>query len=404
MSRFDLSKAQDFRAVTLGSAAGVLQTLALAGRDPTKWDIVEGAYNSVLFHVFQSKTEYQAELPRISDRGGRRKVKYKFPYKDGQTTDDLGREPESFDIEVLFHGPRYMQGFVALKKELDKPTPGTLVHPVRGNINCVPETYEIIHESQSRMALTLRVTFTEHNFTIGDLRDFKDTSVKGALSRALDAFAFIDKAITNVLGVALFARSLKNQVNQGLTDYRNEFGKTLVNLNSIFNQNSSNDIPGLLPVNDGGNRNPDGTLANTNFQIVTSPNDSISSVNLSETTTLAIAVKNVTKQVIALRSQLADIIAQIEAGSNGLGSLEFHDDIVNLKTTGILMQDALEKGIASSQAQVIFYVVPRDMSLREVAFLNGLEVDRVTDLDLLNPDLDSTNLIFKGSTVQVPVS
>lgn len=404
MSRFDLSQAQDFRAATLGSVAAITQTLALAGRDPSKWDILEGAYNGVLFHVFQSKTAYQAELPRISDRGGRRKVKYKFPYKDGQTTDDLGREPESFDIEVLFHGNRYMQGFVALKAELDKPTPGTLVHPVRGNIKCVPETYEITHESQSRKALLLRVTFTEHNFTIGDLRDFRDTSVKGALSRALDAFAFIDTAITNVLGVALFARSLQNQINQSLTAYRNQFGVTLTSLNSLFNKNSSIDIPGLLPVNDGGNSNPNGTLSSTNFTVVTSPNDVISQVNLSQTTTTALAVNKITKDVIALRQSLAAIIALIENGANGQGALEFHDDVVNLKQTAILMQDALETGIASSQAQIISYVTPRDMSLREVAFANGLEVDRVVDLDLLNPGLDSINLIFKGTTVQVPVS
>lgn len=404
MSRFDLSQAQDFRAATLGSAAGILQTLALAGRDPSKWDILEGSYNTVLFHVFQSKTAYQAELPRISDRGGRRKVKYKYPYKDGQTTDDLGREPESFDIEVLFHGNRYMQGFVALKAELDKPTPGTLVHPIRGNIKCVPETYEIVHESQSRKALTLKVTFTEHNFTIGDIRDFKDTSVKGALSRALDALAFIDNAITNVLGAALFVRSLKNQIDQALTGYRNQFGTTLTNLNQIFNKNSSTDIPGLLPVNDGGNRNPNGTLASTNFTVVTSPNDFISSVNLSQNTQTALAVTRVTKDVISLRIELSSIIELIESGANGQGALEFHEEIVNLKQTAILMQDALERGISSSQAQVIAFILPRDMSLREVAFANNLIVDRVVDLDLLNPDLDSINLLLKGTTVQVPIS
>lgn len=404
MSRFDLSKAQDFRAATLGSAAGVLQTLALAGRDPSKWDILEGSYNNVLFHVFQSKTTYQAEMPKISDRGGRRKVKYKYPYKDGQTTDDLGREAESFDIEVLFHGPRYMEGFTALKKELDKPTPGTLVHPVRGNIKCVYETHEIVHESQSRMALMIRVTFIEHNFTIGDLRDFKDTSVKGALSRALDAFSAIDTAITNVLGVAIFANSLKNQINQDLTDYKNQFGTTLTNLNQIFNKNSSSDIPGLLPVNDGGNRNVNGTLASTNFTVATSPNDVISSITISDTTETALAVNKITKDVVTLRQSLSVIIEEMSDAANGQGALELYDDILALKNTAILMQDALETGVASSQAQVISYTTPRDMSLREVAFLNGLEVDRVVDLDLLNPQLDSINLLFKGTIVQVPVS
>lgn len=403
MSKFDISKISDFQAVTQ-SATSVLQTIALAGRDPSKWDLLEGSYNNVLFHVFQSKTTYQAELANVHDHGGRRKAKYKFPYKDGQTTDDLGREPESFDVEILFHGNRYMQGFTALKVQLNKPTPGILVHPVRGNIKCVPETYEITHESQSRKALQIRVQFTEHNFTIGDLRDFKDDSVKGALSAALDAFKSIDNFLTQMTAGKLFLNSLKQQITQAVTAYKQGYSQNLQNINQVFNANSSFDIPGLLPVSQGGSANPDGTLAVTNFQVVTSANDKLSSVPVSTQTQNAIAVKQVTRATIALRTQLEGVIATIEAGADGQGSLEFHDNILDLKNTAILMQDALEKGLASSKSQIVNYVLPRAMSLREVAFVNGLELDRVVDLDLLNPDLDSTNQIDKGLSVLVPVS
>lgn len=409
MSKFDLSNAQSFQAATLGSAAGILQTIALLGRDPTKWDLVEGAYSSngntpVLFHIFKSQTQYQAELPKISDRGGRRKAKYKFPYKDGQTTDDLGREPESFDIEVLFHGPKYLQGFTALKAQLDNPKPGTLIHPVRGNIPCVAETYEITHESDQMFALTMRVTFIEHNFTIGTIRSTKDTSVKGFLSSALSALSTVQNAITNVIGVALFANSLKNQITQALTNYQNQFGTTLSNLNSVFNTNSSTDIPGLVPVNNGGNINPDGTLANTNFLVATSPNSLVSSATLTQQAQTALAVKNVTNQVIEIRQQLSSLITLISSGAGGLGALLMYNDILNLKNTAIQMQYALEAGIASSNATIVAYTVPIVMSLREVAFANGLNVDRVTDLNILNPDIDSTNYILPGTIIQVPTS
>lgn len=402
MSKLDLSNARDFQRLTLGSAAGVLQTLSLVGRDPEKWDIREGAYNGVLFHVFQSKSAYQAGLAQIQDTGGRRKVKYAFPYKDGHTTDDLGRKAEDFEIEVLFHGARYIQGFKALKAELDKPTPGDLVHPVRGTIRCVPEDYQIVHKHDSRQALVLKVKFIEHNFTIGDIRDQKDTTVKGALSRALDVFSTIDRVLTNITGAALFVTSLKNQVSQGLSAYKLRFGSSLTAMNVTFNaRGGSADIPGLLPVNEGGLRNSDGTQSNPNFPTVTSPSDRISSIPVSNVPT-AIAADAITKDVISIRQDLAALIGLIEQGSNGVGALEFHDEILDLKRTGILLQEVLETGISSSRAQVINYKVPREMTIRELAFANGIEVNRVAEIDLLNPELESVNLIPKGSSVRVP--
>ena len=403
MSKYDLSDARDFQKLTLGSTAGVLQTLALAGRNPAEWDILEGSYNGVLFHVFQSKTGYQAGLSQIQDTGGRRKVKYMFPYKDGQTTDDLGRKPETFDVEVMLHGQRYMKAFKALKAELDKPTPGDLIHPVRGSVRCVPEDYSIIHKYDANQALLLRVTFAEHNFTIGDIRDLKDTSVKGALSRALDAFSTLDRVLTNITGAALFVRSLRVQIGQGITDYKNRFGKTLTSMNSTFNTRGSADIPGLLPVNEGGIRNSDGTLSSNTFPTVTSPSDKFSSAQITEVQSTALAVNQITKDVVSMREDLSDIIDLIMGGANGQGALEFHDDILDLKNTAILLQDVLETGIQSSRAQIVEYVTPREMTLREVAFINGLEVGRVTELDLLNPDLESTNIIVKNTRLKVPV-
>lgn len=403
MSRFDLNDARDFQALTLGSVAGVLQTLSLLGRDPSKWDILEGSYNGVLFHVFQSKSAYQAGLSQISDTGGRRKVKYQYPYKDGQTTDDLGRLPESFEIEVLIHGNRYMQGFSALLRELNKPTPGDLVHPVRGKIRCVPENYQVTHSSDSRKAVAMRITFIEHNFTIGDIRDFKDTSVKGALSRALEIFAQVNNIITNITGAVLFAKSLRNQIVQGLTDYRNRFGTTLANMNLTFNNRGSADIPGLLPVNQGGTRNPDGTAASTTFTTVLSPSDKFAQIPISEETGTALAVSKITKDVVQLRIDLETQINLIKNGAQGQGALEFYDDILTLKNTAILMQDALEKGIASSRAQIVDFAVPRLMTLREVCFEIGISVERVVELDLLNPDLESTNFLPRDLIIKVPV-
>ena len=132
MSRFDLGSSADFSRLTQQSLGSVSQLID--GRDPGLWDLLEGSYNGVLFHVFRSKVDWQGALSQIQDAGGRRKVKYQYPYRDGQTTDDLGRKPGSFTMEIVIHGLRYMRGLAALEREFDKPTPGTLIHPIRGQM------------------------------------------------------------------------------------------------------------------------------------------------------------------------------------------------------------------------------------------------------------------------------
>ena len=86
MSKLDLNKPLDFARATMGDLGAVLQTFT--GQDAGDWDIQEASYNNVVFHVFASKQIYNGAISQINDSGGRRKVKYQFPYQDGQTTDD----------------------------------------------------------------------------------------------------------------------------------------------------------------------------------------------------------------------------------------------------------------------------------------------------------------------------
>ncbi len=280
MSRFDLSNAADFARLTGGTLGQLVSDFA--GRDPGEWQLLEGSYNGILFHVFQSKSDYQAALPRITDTGGRRKVKYSFPYKDGQTTDDLGRKPQGFEAEILIHGERYMNGVIRLMAEFNKPTPGEFVHPVMGKMTVAVEDIQISHSSDTRRAALLKVTFTEHNFSVGDLGLVKDPSVKGALAQALDAFQKIESAILQVEGAVSFARTIKNQIKQALDEYKFQFGVTLTAMNGIFNPGSSTDIPSLLPVNEGGTRNSDGTLEDPLFVSARSVSDPFNEVPVAD--------------------------------------------------------------------------------------------------------------------------
>lgn len=405
MSRFDLSNAADFSRVT---QQGLTAGQAIEGRDPNQWDILEGSYNGVVFHVFKSKINWQGALSRISDTTGRRKVKYVYPYRDGQTTDDLGRRPNSFQMEILLFGLRYHVGFMQLMAEFDKPTPGTLIHPIRGRLTVAVDDVQISYTSEQRKAVLLNVTFIEHNFSVGDLSRLQDTSVKSRLADALKAFKKLDELITNIENTTLFLRGVKNYLNSLVELFKKDTGLILTALNVTFNlgasSGSSVDIPGLLPTNDGGTRNADGTLESDNFVVVRSVSDPFNAVPqelLTDTTTQALAVQQLKKQIEKLRSDAGVIISAIS--SNG-GDLAFFDDIINLRETIILIQDAFEAGAVSSNAAVIDYITPRVMSLREVAFVNNVSVERVQELDILNPALLSTNYIEAGTLLKVPVA
>lgn len=403
MSRFDLSSVADFSRITQQSL-GDLNVL-LDGKDPSQWDILEGSYNGVIFHVFQSKVDWQGAVDQITDSGGRRKAKYKFPYKDGQTTDDLGRRPGSFQMGILLHGIRYMKGYQALLREFDKPTPGVLIHPIRGQVTVVIDDITVIHKSDQRKAVLIQVTFDEHNFSIGDLRELKDNSVKGKLAQALDIFKKIDAANRKIEQFALFARGVKNRIQALLNLFKQDNGVVLTAMNVTFNLGvGSTDIPALLPVNQGGTRLPDGTLADDNFVVVRSISDPFNSVPIEALTTdtlQALAVVQIQKQIVDLRLQAAAIIEEFRAND---AELDFFDEIIDIRESCVMIQDVFEAGIASSNARIIDYTTPRVMSAREVAFANLIPVNRVQEIDLLNPELLSTNYIEQGTILKVPVA
>lgn len=399
---FDLNNPLDFAQKVVGSAAGLLSNFA--GGDPSEWDIQEASYNDVVFHVFESKQDWSGGVGQVQDSGGRRKVKYSFPYRDGQTTDDLGRAADTFSINVILHGTNYLQGYARLFRELNKPQPGILVHPVRGRIRCTLEEYQITHESTQRKAMTLQLTFIEHNFDAGTIAVQEiDRSVKSALQTALEAFAEIENLILKVRGTINFVQAVKNNLIDFINLFKNNYAQTLGRMNGTFNQGTSDDIPGLLPANLGGNLGDGGVSTGDTFPAASSPSDPFQQVPVStvrENSSIARTVKELEEETNARRAEINRIIRTLESNLNS--SLEFNEDIINLKGTAVRLQQVLETGKASSNAFVIDYVVPRTMSIREVAFANNVNLERVNEIEELNPDLTSYNFIAKDTLMKVP--
>jgi phosphoribosyl-dephospho-CoA transferase len=138
--------------------------------------------------------------------------------------------------------------------------------------------------------------------------------------------------------------------------------------------------------------NSDGTFATDIFRTAADA--------LSETTAQALAVEQLTKDTQAVRDEISLGIEDLKA----LNALDFHDDIVSSRRTAVLAQEALEAAIAASQPRVILYTTPRLMSIREIAFENGVPITRVSDLDLLNPQLESVNFIPARTQVKMSLA
>ncbi len=426
--------------------------LSAFNKNPSEWDIVESSYKGgqpggqvVVFHVFQSNLPYGGALPRVNDSGGRRKIKLAFPYTDGQTLDDMGRRGNRFELEIVFFGPAYMKGFNDLMKQLDQPQPGRLLHPVRGPLTCGMDTYGVEHSNEMRQAMVFRVVLEEHNFKAATLKDITIAkTVPGALSTALSALQALNQAIVSVQAAIKLVASVKAAILQGLQNLRDFFQSLLADFNSLFNDTGSNGngttFPGLAPTNTGGllqpvaasatatagnNFNPSTTrtagvagtsllpggyiLVGTRAPTVIAPTDPFANIPtslLSPTAREALAVSQLTQNTELMRGMANSVIALMEAANSGQGSVQMRDIILAVTRACLNAQTVLEAGVASSRARVITYTVPvgQVMSIREIAFVNGLTPDDALDVELINPELESVNFIAAGTQLKVPVS
>lgn len=454
----DLSKKADF---LLATGSAISEVAGLFGRDPSEWDIEEASYNNVPFLVFKTKVSWGGAVPTIRDSGGRRLSQLQFPYRDGQTTDDLGRKPEAFDVEAIIFGNSYVAGMKILLRELQKPAPGLLVHPVRGVVTCKMVDYELRHEHQSRKAVILSLRFVEHNFTLasyGRIADVKN--FKSILSTLIAGFQVLNNLYNKVRAAVNLYNSVINTINTLVASYESAFSDTLVSLNQVFNKGTSIDLPALLPVNQGGVLLPDGTLSQGVITSASVPNDPFRSVPVAQlqaaieasqqvfatagttgsssfstsdegsqiagVSTLGISTETAANLSASLQSIIArnkvnstraiaqELIQTLEAvqfnqpslkplGEQSDGSLEFAPEILDIKRMNNLLQDAFETGAAAAQIGARIFTTPRLMTLREIAFAANISIDRVPEIDLLNPELDSTNYIAARTEIVVPL-
>jgi len=453
-SPLDLSKAADF---ALATGSGVAAIAQLFGKKPGEWDINEAMYNWVPFHVFESKVGYGGALPSIKDSGGRRLAKFQFPYRDGQTTDDLGRTPETFQVEAVLFGESYTNGLRELFAELQDPIPGTLVHPVRGIVRCKMQDYELTHSHDQRRAVGLRITFVEHNFTLASYGKFVPfANFKSVLADVLSVFNAIQSTVNKIKAAINLINTVKNIIEELYEEYQAAFLDTAISINTVFNQGESLDIPSLTPVNVGGVFDDSGTLVSQRFPTAVNPadpyrfipittiqaaiaaNEALFATQINESVgqlegttdpqqaaaaiglqslasvSAAVAAIVVSNKVNSTRILAENLILSLSAitfefprletlGTDSDGALEYHNDILDLKRSVILLQKAYELGAQQANIGVRRVTTRRSQSIRELAFEYGIDPERTLEIDLLNPELLSTNHLPEGTEVFIPL-
>jgi prophage DNA circulation protein len=139
--------------------------------------------------------------PELRDIEGRRKVKIELPYVDGQTTDDLGRKGATFELEIVMYGPLYQNGLIDFMTEINRPEPGTLLHPVRGAVRCGLDEIVSVHSHDYRHCVRMQVRFVEHNFQVSKFGTrFRNKGIANALAGAVVAVQAVGTAIQAVRG------------------------------------------------------------------------------------------------------------------------------------------------------------------------------------------------------------
>lgn len=404
--------------LSVGALGRILSNFA--GKNVAQWDIDEASYISnatkqanpnalpAKFHVFQSQQDFKAGLAGVNDNYGRRKVKYMFPYKDGQASDDLGKKPAEYAFDVIIHGPNYLAGVQALVNELSQATPGVLTHPIFGDIDVMVEDYTMGHSADERLAVHLQLKFTENSFTLQDAFDISSSNKKSftsAIGKVLGAFDKIQNLLNAVSANLGAASTIRQQVIQSVNDFSSFYALTAGQINAAFNPNPSS-IPTLFPVNLGGVQNSNGTVTNPPITGGLSPNDPFANVpvsQLSAAAQTAIAAQTTQKSLQNTWNKGSAMINLLESTLNGQGALRFHDNIYDIKTTLLDLENSIKAGLASSRFRIFMYTLPWDMSAREVCFVNNVSLDNVSEIGILNPDLDSTNNIPKGTVLTVAV-
>jgi prophage DNA circulation protein len=384
----------------------------------TQVDEVAGISKSIIFFYEKrdpSPTQHTA-VDTISDAGGRRLAVYEYPYRDGSGIADLGRKPEKYTFNIKFHGLNYQETFEEfIDVVVNYSGQLALLHPVRSSdpkqsLVVRFQDYEFLHRHDEWNAVTIRATFmedqTDQILSTNAPAASPNSQLRKTLQNLVNYQAAISADISAASALLLLpgaivaaAQARLNSIVGQVSRLMGQLGATFASSQTIQQvaQQGSLLAGGVAELNAGATVS--GTLPAV-FQVGYDPTTQaqIQSQLANYVSANQVTPQQATYSANQARAAISAAIVDLTAtlGNQGFSS------IVQYRSMANDIQATVEACLTSVQSLIKMYTLQSDMSLRGVAFANGLSPDEQNAILALNPEITSVNFIPKGTVLVVP--
>lgn len=390
-----------------------------------QWNLQQGSFQPdngqiVTFFVESAIGAFPGQttaMENIADTGSRRLSIYEYPYIDGQAIDDLGRKGERFVMNIKFFGANYQSLYKTFIEEVTKNNKkGKLVHPVRGAFTARLLDWEFTHKAEEWNAVTIKATFIEDSTSqISNVNVFDN--INSLLRTGLQVFATVSTAVTQAIStfqaIKSFPDSLIASLKKDLKALEITISSLLGNVAATYSSDaqlqalftSAQATGNVLATNTGtvltSTAAPSGQLPPV-FQVgyATGDQSTINAQIAAFVNSNQITSRQLLFQTNQVRAQISAAIVNV----NTVAGNQAYPLVLQYRILAVQLQTVSQAALSASQALVKNYVVPYDMSLRMVAFKNGLSPDSQNAIENLNSFVQSVNYVSRGTILTVPTS
>jgi prophage DNA circulation protein len=414
-----------------GAALGVVDPPGAPG----EWkNLTDGSFKGFTFHVALPKALGKSHgMVSGEVTSGRRIQQIKRPGVDGASLRDFGADAEIYTAELIFFGSTYAADFENFKAILNQGTSGTLVlpdHPQAVNAAFLHMSEKVNHSGANSKAVT--VAWVQDNQTTGPVANpFIPTvsslksgldSMLGAASGLLQSNPLIKAVRAAETGLSS-ARSLTNAVftlDQGVRNRIIQLQANLAGTLALITQSSNTVHQDSVAVSQAISPSPSGAGQSASDRLAqqqalgVDPETGQRIADFSTPDTLSAAADplarpelpsevdvNVNRIQSATGTQLTanQLVKALHANRDELvqkGGSQVSDLGRALTDAAIAYQSFIALAVTSKQS---FALVPREMSLLEVLFENGMGLDQLNVVHRQNTWITDPILVPAGSVV-----
>jgi len=383
----------------------------------TNWNITDGSFKSVRFHVAIPKKNYTTGFGAVSQEvvTERRLQISDKALIDGSQVEDFGRKARTFNAEVVFFGNDYRNDLATFEKTLNKGTSGKLI---------LPDLDEVVwakFQRQSRKTTAqdggstiLSISWIEDIDNKGNLLDDLN-SKKKSISTIEKFLADTHAAMNAVQDLALGTQDLiaNNVIISAIKEAESLVTTARVTINSVTNisrntremiisleKSLTNTITGLHSAVDGIREMVDQLKNKFTKKSATQYNSNLSALdfkNPSTTTSTSISNDQKVNIITTTKTQVQDNKEAVKLLKDFAKSIRETQKTLEAQTQGatkdvtlggIQLVNQINDLIALLNNESTTQVVTmNNTSLLEVCFENGKTINDIDDVYELNRNL-----------------